>query len=354
MKHSLIIGLFVLCGISCKKKTDTDFDRGSLLNNMASSVIVPAFENTNSSLADLHAKAQNFTTTANASTLGELKADFLIAYKNFERCKMYNFGPLTDYGIKAAMNTYPTDTGKIETNIGSGSWTLGSAENLVAIGLPALDYLLFSADETTTINLFTTAPDADLRKTYLTDITQKMASEFQPVVDAWNGSYQSAFTSSDGTDIGSSASLLFNEFVHDIELLKNAKIGIPCGESSGGTPLPEMVEAYYSGYSKTLALENLAGLLNCFTGGSGPGFDDYITDVEGETEAPLAIEITDQFSVIQTKVNALGTIFSTDVMTNYTGFNAAYQEIKKLITFIKTDMASKLGLLITYSDSDGD
>ncbi len=326
-----------------------------MLENVASAVIIPSYETMNSALESLHTNAIAFSANVDATTLSNLRAAFVDAYIQFQHSKMFNFGPAEDYGVKAAMDTYPTDTASIEANITAGSYILGSAANIDAIGLPALDYLLYFGGDMEVLDQFTTAPAAANRKIYLTDLTLKMKSEFQPVVDQWNGTYAATFQEADGVDVGSSTSLLFNEFVQDIELLKNAQIGIPGGQFSGGEPLQEMVSAYFSGQSKTLALENISGLLNCFKGANGLGFDDYILDVQGEdAQTDLAADITAQFVLIEAKLNALGSVFSEDVMTNYSGFNAAFLEIKKLVTYTKTDMASLLGLLVTYSDSDGD
>lgn len=352
MKYGIYsLTLLFLLG-ACKKNPDEEFDRGAMLSDMASGVIIPAYATMAADLADLNTKAGNFSTSGSESDLIALKSSFESAYKTFQLCKMYDFGPASDYGIKAAMNTYPTDTVQINSNITAGTYVIGSAENVDAIGFPAIDYLLFHAAAATVITEFTTDAEASNRKQYLTDITAKMKSEFDLVKSQW-ASYQATFVAADGTDIGSSSSLLFNEFVKDIELLKNAKIGIPSGQFSGGAPLPEMFEGYYSGLSKELVLENVTGLKACFNGGSSIGFDDYLNDVQGETPT-LAADINAQFDLITTKLTALNDPYSTDISSNQAAFFVAYEEIKKLVTYTKTDMSSTLGLLITFSDADGD
>ncbi|MCG8576088.1 MAG: imelysin family protein [Flavobacteriales bacterium] len=355
MKKLLFVLLAPLALIGCKKDKKEDFDRGAMLNNMASAVIIPSINSMNQALINLDGSADEFIANPNATNLTTLQSTFIGTYKNFERCKMYDFGPMMDNGVKAAMNTYPVDTAKIEDNVESGSYTLGSLSNTDAIGLPAMDYLLYFEGSGSILDRFTTDALAENRKTYLGDLTEKMKTEFAPVLTAWNATYKSEFIAADGTDVGSSTGIMFNEFVKDVELLKNAKVGIPAGQFSGGEPLPEMTEAHFSKQSKVLALENVTALLNCFKGGEGIGFDDYIIDVQGEDADPsLSNNIIAQFGTIQTKINALGNDFNADVLTNFSGFTEAFQEIKKLVTYTKTDMASTLGLQITFSDSDGD
>ncbi|MBI3134392.1 MAG: imelysin family protein [Bacteroidetes bacterium] len=341
--------------VSCKEDEKPEFDRKAMLTNMASAVIIPAYTTLNSSLGTLYTKATDFTASPNTITLADLRAQYIQTNKNYQRCAMYNFGPAMDYGIKIAFNTFPSDTAKIEANITAGTYTLGAVSNTTAIGFPALDYLLYFGTDTDILTKFTTDPEAANRKTYLTDLVSKMKTEFQPVIDQWNGSYQTTFINADGNDVASSCSYLLNEFVQDIELVKNAKIGIPSGQQTGGATMPTYVEAYYSGLSTTFAYESLLGLETCFTGGSGSGFDDYIRDVESDdVTTSLADNILTQFGVCKTKTDALADPLSTTVNADFASVNDLYLELKKLLVYCKTDMTSMLGILITYQDNDGD
>lgn len=340
---------------SCKEEEKPEFDRKAMLTSMASAVIIPAYQTLNASLAVFNTKALDFIANPTTTTLAELRSQYIITNKNYQRCAMYSFGPALDYGIKGAFNTFPTDSAKIEANITAGTYTLGSVANTTAIGFPAVDYLLYFGSDSEIIAKFTTDPEAANRKIYLTDLIFKMKTEFQPVLDQWNGSYQSTFIEADGNDVASSCSFLLNEFVKDLELVKNAKIGIPSGQQTGGATLPTYVEAYYSGLSTTFAYESLVGLETCFTGGSGSGLDDYIRDVESDdVTTSLADNIITQFGICKTKMDALGDPLSATVSSNYTSVNEVYLELKKLVIYCKTDMTSMLGILITYQDNDGD
>jgi len=354
-KITLLIFAGVFALTACKKDEEPEFDREAMLTNMASGVIIPAYQAENGAVILLHTKAIDFTTNPTTTTLADLRAQYISTNLLYQRCSMYNFGPAMDYGIKAALNTFPTDTTKIESNISLGSYTLGTATNATAIGFPALDYLLYFGTDAEIILKFTTDTEATKRKIYLTDLTSKMKTEFQPVLNQWTGSYQTTFIAANGNDVASSCSYLLNEFVKDCELLKNARIGIPSGQQTGGATLPEYVEAYFSGLSKSFALEQLIGLKMAFTGGPGIGFDDYIRDVESDdVTTSLADNIISQFDICTQKITVLNNPLSNDIAVNYAAVNSAYLEIKKLVVYCKTDMTSMLGILITYQDNDGD
>lgn len=354
----IIISSVCLGFVSCKKDEPVEFDRGAMLDNMAFAVIKPQLTEMSTAIDNLDTYASTFVGAVSQSNLENLRGQLYVTYIRFQRIKMFDFGPIMDYGIKSAMNTYPTDTAQIESNILSGSYLLESAENIDAIGLPALDYLLFYSETGTdneVLNRFTIDPNFQNYQIYLTDLTSKMKSEFELAYNNWD-SYANDFVTSDGNDAGSSTSLIFNQFLIDLELIKNAKIGIPSGQQTGGATLPSFVEAYYANtYSAELAIENLRGLQHLFNGGSGKGFDDYIKDVEDEsiTES-LADKINNQFDHCINLLTAINGTLSNEIETNNSAISEIYQEIKKLVTYCKTDMASILGLLVTYQDNDGD
>ncbi|MBK7130815.1 MAG: imelysin family protein [Crocinitomicaceae bacterium] len=354
-RSSFLLILTATIFSACKDDNKTEFDRKAMLSNMASAVIIPAFTDLNNALALLITRTDEFNSNPNTTTLTALRQQYVECNVFYQHCAMYSFGPAQDYGIKGAFNTFPTDTTKIEANITAGTYTLGSVANTTAIGFPAIDYLLYFGGDAFVIANFSTDALASNRKIYLTDLVTKMKSELQPVLDQWNGGYKTIFTSADGTDVSSSCSYLLNEFVKDIELVKNAKIGIPSGQQTGGATLPAYVEGYYSGLSNTFALENLYGLETCFVGGNGLGFDDYIRHQEGDDVTnSLADQIIAQFDVCESLVNTLVDPLSATVDTDWASVNNAYLELKKLVILTKTDMTSVLGLLITYQDSDGD
>ncbi|MDG1915196.1 MAG: imelysin family protein [Crocinitomix sp.] len=351
---NLIIISFLVVS-ACKKSDEVEFDRSTLLTNMANVEIKPGLASFTENLFQLSEAAADFDEATSFDNLSALRTAFSNTYLQFQAIKMYDFGPSANNGIKSSMNTYPTDSDKIDANITSGSYTLGAVANVDAIGFPAIDYLLFEGDDIAVLNRFASDPDAENAMTYLTDLIAKMILDFAPVPAEWNTSYTEIFLAADGTDIGSSVSLLYNEFVKDLELLKNAKIGIPAGVFSGGETFPTYVESYYSEESKILALESISALKDVFTGGEGIGFDDYMDFVSNTEDTPLAAsEITGQFDVCFTKIDALSNPLSSDIPVNLDGFNTAFQEIKKLVAYAKTDIPTILGVLISFSDTDGD
>lgn len=350
---TLIIGT-ISTMVSCKDKKEEeqkpDFNKGSLLSNVSSAIILPAltdFQN------DVNALSASFS-TANASTTTEnieaLRHAWKDAYLTWQTVKIFDFGPIRNIAFKSSTGTYPSDTAEIATNISNGTYDLASAANVDAIGFSALDYLFYNYDAD---NQFAT--NSNYRQ-YVGDVIAKIKSETDLVVAQW-GSYASTFNASTGTESTSAFSLFVNEYNRDFELAKNAKLGIPIGKQSLGIQLPEYLEARYSKIGLELFTENIHALYNVFNGVSyngssnGVGFDDYLNHLD---KSALTTTINTKYTQIIGQANSITTTMEEAMASNPTALDQLYVLMQGQVVNIKTDMTSAFGVLITYADNDGD
>lgn len=359
IKNTLLSVLFVsLVLIGCDKDggdNKVNFDRTAMLQGMADSQIVPSYQLLNSAVNDLSNSFTDFETNLDQQSLTDLKANFLTVYRNWQACGMFEFGPAMDVALRSNLNTFPTDTMGIKSNITSGTYDLNTAANIDAKGLPAIDYLLFATDDATTLAAFQDQNRMDYLGALITDISTKI----NQVYNAWNNGYTATFVAADGVDVGSSLSEVLNQLNYQLELIKNAKIGIPLGKRSLDQALPDKVEAYYSGISSELADLNLNALRSLYKGETSNGnynsFHAYLQAIDAQYNGgSLASAIESQLSITATAVDALPTTLSDAVVSNTTPVNAAYVEVQKTVVLLKSDMPSALGILITYQDNDGD
>ena len=253
-----IIGLLAVLilgtAVSCKPAPDPipEFDKASLLVNIADNQIMPALDDFDAKIGTLETDYLVFQANPNATTFETARNSWKDAYISWQTVKIYDFGPIRDYALKGATGTFPTDTTKINNNIASGSYTLGTAANVDAVGLPSLDYLFYRNDALSTLMNSSNAMQYGL------DVIQKMKTEIASVNSQWT-SYRGTFIASTGTETTSSFSEFVNEFNRDYELAKNAKVGIPIGKQSLDIALPEYIEARYSGISLDLLEASVVG-----------------------------------------------------------------------------------------------
>lgn len=352
--YTVLIG--VSLGIlfnSCNKDEEDpqeEFDKNALATNLSTNVIIPSIDEFNNNIVDLQTSFTTFKNDNNQQNLDVLRDSWKQAYLTWQTVKIFDFGPIRDIGMKGAVATYPVDTNDIQNNIASGSYSLSTAANADAIGLPALDYLLYRAGA---LDSLQSNPNC---VTYVEDLIDKMVSESNAIKSEWS-SYKSTFNESTGTSSTSAFSLFINEFNRDFELAKTAKVGIPLGKQSLDVPLPEYIEARYSGISLELLEESLIALRkvyngDTFSGGSsGTGLDDYLIHLERNE---LDNTIDSGFSEMINKTQSFNITFEEALDSNTSGLNELYLMLQSHVVHIKTDMTSAFGVLITYQDNDGD
>lgn len=343
---------------------ESDFDRAALLENYGNAIILPAYETLEADVNSLSTSAQAFVDAPSETTLAAVRADLKAARMGWQGASLFQFGPAESLTLRSALNTYPTDEQKIDDNIASGAYTLGSIDDRAAGGFPALGYLLYDAGATDAeiVEAFAGGANADGRSTYLLDNVAFIQQNVEQVVTEWSpdgGNYLGMFTSeaNAGTDVGSSLGMLINAYVKHYERsLRDGKIGIPAGVRSAGVPRPSSTEAAHGGYSLDLALANLRATKRLYLGETpdgqdGPGLDDNLEALgAGDLDTEIVTAVDETISALETLSDPL----SNQIESNNDPVLTAFQEMQDLVVLMKADMTSVLGITITFQDNDGD
>lgn len=350
---TLILGIAVFT--ACKKdKPDEEepesFKKSELLTNIGTNLVIPEYQELLSSITELESKYVQFSGSLTTQNLDELRLAWKTAYIDWYSMNVYEFGPAMNIGLRSAVGTYPSDTVKIENNISTGGYVLGSLGNIDAIGFSSLDFLLYRVNA---LDYFISNPNYTQ---YGLEVIQKMKSEVSSVLNNWNSTYLETFKTSTGTESTSSFSLFVNEFNKTYELAKTAKLGIPIGKQSLGIQQPQYIEARMSAESLALLYENVKALKRVFNGESktginGKGFDDYLIALDRQD---LTNTINSKFSSILTSIEQLNLSLEEEMSANPQALDDLYTLMQSVVVSIKTDMASSFGVLITYQDNDGD
>jgi len=154
------------------------------------------------------------------------------------------------------------------------------------------------------------------------------------------------------TNVGSPIGNIVNQLAFQMDVLKGPRIGWPLGKQSNGIVFATKVEAYYAGISAALAKESLAALKKMYTAnGSGKGISDYLVALN---KAALNTEVLAQFDVALAALQLVPDPLSATLISQPTLADNAYKEIQKLLTLLKTDVASATAVQITFMDNDGD
>lgn len=356
----LLVGLFA-CDPQTVEPTDR-FDRKAMLQNYADKLIVPAYGNLQTRIDLMHSYAVSLQTTRTPAVLAQFQEAWREVYADWQYANAYNFGPAGEAGLRKGLieeiGTFPVNKIAIEESIALAQWNFDDFKRDTR-GFLAVEYLVFGENQTADeiLAMFEMYPQ---RRNYLVALTEHIKVRTSEVLTAWNGTYRAEFIENDGTDVGSSTALLYNEFVRSYESIKNFKLGLPLGKRIGQTHTePKLVEALYSEQSLEAMKTHLAAVEDIWhgrdkNGVDGIGFREYLQSVEGGNELIASTEA--QLSALKTALAAVpeSPSLSAQIGGDLTVLDALYVEFSKMTRFFKSDMSSLLGIAITYSSGDGD
>lgn len=350
---------------SCEFNTVGEYDRSTMLANLADNYIIPSYTNYQASTTELDNKATAFKNALTIVTLTELRAAWKLTCISWQGVSFIDFGPAADISLKSQTNIYPIDTALVNSNIASGSYDLQIPSNFDAKGLQTLDYLLYGTgnNDQEVVDYFINTSEA---QNYLTAITSELKANAGTVLNNWNNTYSQSFkNNSTDNSQGSSVSILVNALSQHYEsYIRKGKVGLPAGVFNGFSqqPMPGHVEALYSENSIEYATAVMEAFRKFVKGNSyndnteGQGLDDYINFVSAKDANGNALETTidSQITTIISALNTHTNPLSDEVVNNSSQVMSTYQEMQKLVPLIKVDLTSALGVLITYQDNDGD
>ena len=340
-----------------------EFDKEVLLSNITNNYIIPSYNQYNLNLKSLDSSIKEFTQQPTVSGLSKVRNSWHNALLSWQDISFIDFGPSTLIILKTQTNTFPADTFNIDKNITSGSWDFNTISSNDLKGFQALDYLL-NKRGLTEIERITYYTNSQNARDYMNAISDELVTNIAYVVSEWS-TYKNDFISDFATNAnGSSVSEMINSMCLDYEFfVRRGKLGLPLGifDLFSNDPLPELVECLHYGQSLPFIKRSVESLQKYINGihyssnENGIGFDDYMNFVNATSNNEnLSSVVNSKFDLILTNLNTLNDPLSSELVTNNSQVNLAYDAMQNLVPYIKVDMTSALGVLITYADNDGD
>lgn len=343
-----------------------NFDRATILTNIADNIAIPAFQDLQTKLSNLNTAYVTFSNDKTTANLDALSTQWLSAYKSWQYVQMFNIGLAettsldTERGFRTYFNRYPVTATDIEGFAASGSYDLEAIPTYNAQGFPALDFLFHgvATGDSNALNKFTSNANANGYTQYAQAIITHMATTNSAILDNWLANYRDAFINNTQSGLNGAFNMIVNDYLFFYEKgFRAEKIGIPVGNFSS-TPLPEKVEAFYKKeVSKELALEALTAIENFFY---GRGYDDNVTRasfksyLEFLNRGDLVTAITNQFTAARTSINGLNANFYQQIQDNNTQMIATYDVLQTAVPLLKVDMLQAFNVSVDFTDSDGD
>jgi predicted lipoprotein len=358
--------------MACSSKDNPDpsddTERVAMLTNVGTNVIIPSFEAFQAASAELSTAAIAYAgDTKNLTKFQTLKYTWFNAALAWKTASVFTQGPIENEFLSSSIYFTTTNYTGIEKAISQPGRAIDNdyIESLGAPlkGIPAIEYLLFNdAGEGAVIGGYTGINGA-ARGNYLKALAENLKKQADNIVAKWKpgqGDYLKTFVAADGRDINSSFGILSNKMIDLVYTMKDERLGAPIGKRNNGTPQPNLVDGKLSGTSLPFLKAELQSVENAFTGKSLKGIDgkgiDDILDKSGAKsgEILLSKKIKDQIATVKAKLDLINSPLSTAVTAQKDLVGTAYDEVKKLQVMMEVDMINNLGVLLTFSDNDGD
>lgn len=331
------------------------FDRNEFLAVQADQEILPRIELFISALDRCKTAIENMTVSPTAVSVTNARNKFKTAYLAWQKVNFLNFGPGAKEGLKLSLaeelGLFPLDVEEIEKRIAEASTKVDDHRRDTR-GLLAIDYILHRHLDA---QVLADAMD-DNTASYLLAVMTKVSRQVEDFDNAWK-SYRDEFVAANGTDVKSSTTQYYNDWLRSYELLKNLKFTEPLGLKAGQTEShPELVECINSGNSLLYARAHFDSMVEVFRNGNQDliAWTEYLSSIQGG--ADLVSRINTQMDIIASSFNAVPTNKSLKELVAEENEEVVklQQELQNLIPMIKSEMSSLLGIAITFSTTDGD
>lgn len=362
MLAALSATLFVQCA-----KTDLEqrnnFDRQIMLKNYADDLMTPTIASFHNQSLSLKTYVDSFVNNANATNLTLLQNKWLETSIAWEYCTVFDFGQIASTYVYNKIEFRPSSYQFIESNIHGIDIITPSyieSKGSSSKGLPAIEYLIFNEDGDNTVILdsMNTSTFSTRRKEYLSSLAANLITKSADLQSIWENNYYNEFTTSEGSEIGSSISLLTNEITTVLERILVKQLAKLLGKATDGLGHPEEVEAPLSNASLTFIEADIEAVYNAFyidALHSETALSDYLDALGAKydnTTLPIAIE--EQFIKVRNSINEIHTPLKDAVVTDYAKVSLLYDDVRDLLILFKVDVASQLSITITFNDTDGD
>lgn len=366
---SLMIALATTGIVAChpdKGVEPQEYDRSAMLKDIADHVIMPnhaAFAAECSSLANMLDALDGSSMTV--TNVEAAQAQWSKVANAWAFCELFNVGQIRDAYIHSKIHTWPANDAFIEQFI-AGTDVLNEAyiatKGSSSKGIAAIEYLLFSTGGSAAVkDSLTTSPNAARRLTYLKACGQDLRTVATELNNMWlvgGKNYYATFINAKGTGITASTNMIVNELSALVEKMAGTKLSKPMGKANNNTVDKKLAEAFRSDISLDLIKSDLVVLEAAYHGGADTtttGIDDNLNAVGAKyDDKRLSDKISEQFVATRTALNNVTSPLSVALDNDKADLETAYQELKKLLVLLKTDVVSDLSITLTWSDNDGD
>lgn len=362
MKNNIIyyITFIYIILIACKNDDDTSkstesFDLKTLLQSEVDAQILPAVSGFVNATNTMEASVQSYLSQTTEINLTNVKQQWKAIAIAYEKIYAFNIGEVRSQFIHFSIYNWPVTPIAIENNISNNTIDENFMDTVPASlkSIAALEYLLFRAPVSETN--FEIA-NSENRKNYIKFSALFLKIQAEKLQNIWlpsGSNYANTFVNNTETGIRSSFNIFYNGLYNSIDTGKVTKIGKPAGLEKSDVIDPELTQALFSDTSLTLIRTNIESIEQIYFNTSGAlGIDDYVFFItQSNTLNDL---VTNKIDAVINAIDNISLPLDQAISVEPELVGALYKALDELRILFAVDLLSRLSLIITSTDNDGD
>lgn len=360
----LVVAVVMLCAASgaSAESGNTTVTKEAMLQSTAHNVILPAYQELHSKCEAMTNAIGEFNKNPAPDSLRKARQAWLDALLSARRIQWVQSGPVADREVLARLYYPRVLPYRVEEAVHSDKHlddVYLEEIGTIARGMFAIEYLLFGqkayppADPKTAeaaIVATFSQPADKRRKEVLLWLAQDLESKCGLLVKDWSASGPDSVAGKFVVGGQQTVNVLVNDLARVVEQVEEGRVHFLLQLRNPLGPQMNRIENSPSDSSKANLVAMVEGLQKLFGRSEANSLGAYLKKVN-----PKAGSLIDtKLDATAAAVAAIPGPLEDVIQTNRDPVQATYEKLHELEIFCKVDLASSLGVTITFNSNDGD
>lgn len=324
----------------------------AVLDSIARTVLLRGYSDLAARSRDLAAAVDALAAAPEPRTLEDAQQAWRATLLAWRRTQVFAHGPIADLGLSNRIQFWPSRRQSVDRVLRADR---GIDEGYLqelganAVGLSALEVLLFDPrlDDRGRIAAFA-GPQGARQRAYAQALARDLSKRSREIEGAWQG--PAGYAARFGAGGQQGLNLLVNDMLAALEIGAQGRLQAVIDHRNDPQLRTDLVEGGLSGTSQQGVLALLQGVRAAFSGGDGEGVDDYL----GRLNLAMARRVDAQFRKAILAVQAIDGPLELTVNSKTQAIAEARDACRALEILMKVEVASTLGVTLTFKSTDGD
>ncbi len=338
--------------------------RRTFLRDLSNAGAIPSYRALAAEAVDLQVALEDLVTAPGAERLAIAQQAWRTTRRVWKETEAFRLGPSEVQRTSARIDWPNANPDQIDAEIaGSSAQSSAYLDTLGAqkVGFQAIEYFIFDPAGDAAVVTGLLGTENARRRAYLLAVGVNISERTQELREAWEpsgGNFGADFIDS---GIGGNAfptlkeafDEVVNRMIFTMEIVEERRLGEPLGVKGGG-PRPDLIESPRSGDTLAGILANIEGVADVYrgtyTGGQGTGIGVQVAAISPAVDTA----VRGLFDAAIAAVQAVPEPFADAIVNHRDEALVAYEAVQELRRALTLDVASTLGVKLTFGGTDGD